>query len=185
MTRTQTVGKRLLILFVLFILPGCGSGGEVNSNQTSVPVESFSTVSLSPANQSVNLGDMVIHTVEVRNLEQTYFSAFDISYDPEVIEYVDSSEGDFMNQAGTDPTSLQVALDNGIPGKLTVGLSRLGSIGDISGGGTLLTLRFMAVNPGITTLSFSPPMGFKNSENGQNPVNAWENGTVSVGSKFY
>ncbi len=102
-----------------------------------------------------------------------------------MIEYVDSAEGSFMNQEGNDPTSLQVALDNGIPGKLTVGLSRLGDVGDISGGGTLLTLRFVAVNPGITTLSFSPPMGFKNSGNGQTQVQAWENGTVSVGSDIF
>jgi len=182
---THTVGKIFLIFFALFNLPGCGNGGEVNSNQTSVPVESFSTVSLSPTNQSINPGDMIIHTVEVRNLQETYFSAFDLSYDPEVIEYVDSVEGDFMNQQGADPTSLQIALDNGIPGKLTVGLSRLGSIGNISGGGTLLTLRFLAVNPGITTLSFSPPMGFKNSKNEQNPISSWENGRVSVGSGIY
>ncbi|HEY5649155.1 MAG TPA: cohesin domain-containing protein, partial [Nitrospiria bacterium] len=147
--------------------------------------EPFSAVTLSPAHHSAQTGEMIVHTVEVQDLGETYFSAFDILYNPDVIEFVDSNEGNFMNQGGSDPTSMEVALQDGIPGRLTVGLSRLGLVGDISGDGTLLTLRFRGLNPGITTISFSPPMGFKGLGNKPTLIHAWNNGTVTVEEEFF
>lgn len=137
-------------------------------------------VSLSPAAGAISPGDTFTRTVEVQDLGNTFYVSLDVTYDPAVIEFLDAAEGTFLNRNGSEATAFQVALQNLESGKITIGLTRLGVIGEASGTGTLLTLSFQALAPGTTSLTFANPKGFKNSGNQDVTVDAWEDGAVTV-----
>ena len=162
-----------ICILIALILSGCGSGSSNKSNPQS-------KVLLTLASNTVNPGDTFSRTVKVQNIGGTFYAAFDMTYDPEVIEYLDATEGTFLNRNGTDATSFQAALQDGKQGRITIGMTRLGPIGNVSGDGTLLTLTFRAVGPGSTSLAFADPKGFKDSANQDVRIGEWESGSVTV-----
>jgi len=107
--------------------------------------------------------------------------AFDLTYDPAVIEYIDPEEGSFLSRNEPDSTNFQSALENGTQGKAVFGLTRLGG-GEVSGSGTLLTLHFKAVGAGTTPISLSSPKKFMNGANPSQEVSidSWEDGSITV-----
>ncbi len=178
MQKHRAMHFTIIVFFVLSIVYGCGSapsGGNVN--QESTPK---AKVFIYPASNTVNPGDILKRTVELENIGNTFYTAFDITYDPNIIEYIDSGEGSFLNRNGIDATYFQVALQDGKQGRITVGLTRLGKIGDVSGNGALLSLTFRAVSTGSSSLVFANPKSFKNSNNQGVTVEDWGNGTVTV-----
>lgn len=162
------------------ILQGCGDGGG-GGGQTPTSQPTMAKVSVSPATGTVNKGDAFIRTVEVQSVGNTYYVAFDLTYDPAVIEYIDAEEGSFLSRNEPDSTNLQAALENGTQGKVVFGLTRLGG-GEVSGGGTLLTLYFKAVGAGTTSISLSTPKKFMNGANPSQEVSidSWEDGSITV-----
>jgi hypothetical protein len=174
--------QRFLIawLSLALILAGCSSGGSGGGKPESDSPESMAKVSLSPPSSTVGQGVIFTRMVVVQNVGNTFYTAFDLVYDPTMIEYMEASEGTFLSQDCSDCTSFQVALENGEPGRLTVGLTRLGEIEEASGSGTLLSLIFKAVAPGTTTVAFANPKGFKDRTHQDVIINAWENGTITV-----
>lgn len=170
----------VICLLAALTLFGCGSGGGGSGGSAPSSPQPEAKVSLSPALSTVSSGDTFTRTVEVENVGATFYVAFDLTYDPSVIEYMDATEGTFLNQNGLDGTSFQDALQNGTPGRLAVGLTRTGPIGEASGSGTLLSLTFRALTPGTTSLAFANPKGLKNSANQDVVIDIWENGTITV-----
>jgi hypothetical protein len=165
----------IIQLSIVWTLYGCGGGGS-----DSGPMPATVKVSASPENGTVSSGVTVSRTVEVQNIGDTFYTAFDLTYNPEVIQFVEGTEGTFLSQDGSDETSFQIALENGVPGRLTVGLTRMGPIGEVSGTGTLLALTFKAVGPGASPLAFQDPKGFRNGANEDIAIHAWQDGTVTV-----
>ena len=164
---------------------GCGGGGGGGGAGGGSPTPpATSEVSLFPGAGAVSQGQEFTRTVEVKNIGKTFFVAFDLTYDPKVIKYVDTVEDTFLNRSQQDQTTLQAALQNGVEGRVTIGLTRqpdpFGGRGDVYGSGELLTLHFKAVGPGTTPLSFSDPKGFVDSNNNPVSIGAWQDGTVSV-----
>ena len=175
--------KRTNIFFIFFLcipllLVGCGEKKPPEPVPLAPP--STAKVVISPPSGAVSQGSVFTRTVKVENIKGTFFAAFDVIYDPAVIEFQNAAEGTFLNKSGTDATSVQVALKNAAQGGVIVGLTRLGPIGDVSGDGTLLTLTFKAVGPGTAILAFRDPRGLKNSANQDVTISTWENGTVTV-----
>lgn len=176
------MGKERTNIFFIFcflavlILSGCRD----KEKEPTGGGQPTAKVVLSPASGAVSQGSTFTRTVEVQNLNGTFFAAFDVTYDPAVIEFQNAVEGAFLSKGGSEATSLQVALQNAGQGRVVVGLTRLGPIGEVSGNGTLLTLTFKAVGPGATTLAFTNPKGLKNSANQDVAIGAWEDGTVTV-----
>lgn len=181
MNKTTLINLLTGLILTLPLIQACG-GGEVSSETTSSPGKliPLSKVSLTPAFGEVTSGDTFVRTVTIEKAAPTFFTAFDLTYDPSVVEFVGAGEGTFLNRNGTEQTSFQAALQNGNPGRLTVGLTRLGQVGDVSGDGNLVTLTFHALKPGTTVLAFSGPRGLKDSQNIDNQMDAWENGVVTV-----
>lgn len=171
-----------LILYLVgsLVLFGCSGGGSDNSTTEAPTAQSTAKVLVSPSSGIVSSGSTFTRTVEVQNIKNGFFTAFDMTYDQAIIEFVDATEGGFLNQNGSAQTSFQVAMENGGQGRVVVGLTRLGSIGEVSGSGTLLTLSFKAVGLGTATLAISNPKGFKNINNQDLTIDAWENGTITV-----
>lgn len=168
-----------ICLWVALILQGCGGGGGGGPTPPSQPT--MAKVSVSPATGTVNKGDPFTRTVEVQNVGNTFYVAFDLTYDPHVIAYVDAEEGSFLSRNEPDSTNLQAALENGTQGKVVFGLTRLGG-GEASGNGTLLTVHFIAVGSGTTSIGLSTPKKFMNGANPSQEVSidSWEDGTITV-----
>ncbi len=161
------------------ILCGCGS------SSTPPPQEPPSSlvkpkVLIVPAATMVKLGDTVPLSLEVKDVGKTFYVAFDLTYDPKVVDYVEATEGTFLNRNGMDPTSFQSVSGNNGQGKVALGLTRLGQVGEVSGSGTLLTFLFKTVGPGTTTLSLTNPKGFKNIKDQDVTIDTWGEGTVTV-----
>lgn len=171
----------LMVLLSLPLLQACG-GGEVTSETASSPGTfiPYSKILVTPPSGEVASGETFERSITIESSDLAFFAAFDMTYDPNLVEFVGAEEGIFLNRNGTDPTFFQAALQNGQPGRLTVGLTRLGPIGNVSGGGELVTLTFRALNPGTTILAFSSPRGLKGSENQNSQIDAWENGIVTI-----
>lgn len=173
--------KRFSILGFLVTLSlfGCGNegGGGLPPTPPSSPKVLFSTPSTS---NTVNQGDTFTRTVEVRGVEKAFNAAFDLTYDPTVIQYVGAAEGPFLSRNRLDSTSFSTALQDGAQGRIVTGLTRLGRVDGVSGNGALVTLSFQAIGLGSTTLAFADPKGLKNNVNQDMTIDSWENATVIV-----
>lgn len=77
-----------------------------------------------------------------------------IAFDAARLKYLGSTEGEFLKQDGK-LTSFVVAPG---AGRLTVGLSRVGDVGGVDGGGRLFTLRFQAIQPGPASMRIVDPL---------------------------
>ena len=66
----------------------------------------------------------------------------DIAFNPDVLDVVDISEGDFLEQDGTDA----LFLDEQSPGKISVRQVRVGPVSGVSGSGVLVELTFRFVS---------------------------------------
>ena len=173
MKRQHTAIFCIINLSILLTLYGCDGGPNGGPKPPSVKV------STAPEN-AVSSGAIITSTVEVQRVGESFYAAFDLTYNPDVIQFVEGAEGTFLSQEGLDATSFQVALEDGEPGRLTVGLTRIGPIGEVSGTGTLLTLTFKAVGSGTSLLEFQDPRGLKNSANEDVAIETWQDGTVTV-----
>jgi hypothetical protein len=161
-------------------LIGCGSGGSSSGNGSPGPSADKAEVRIEPSSGVVVQGTTFTRTVQVKRIGDSYYAAFDVSYNPEVIDYVDVTEGPFFSRGGSDQTSIQVASPANEKGRLTLGLTRLARDGEVSGSGELLTFRFKAIGPGTTRLTFESPMGFRNRKNQEVTVDAWESAAITV-----
>jgi general secretion pathway protein D len=86
---------------------------------------------------------------EVTNL---YGASINLSYDPNLVEFVRVSEGGFLKQDGKS-TSFMHAV-NAAEGRVTIGMTRLGGVGGVSGSGSLFTATFKAKGEGTAAIGF-------------------------------
>lgn len=159
------------------LLQACGdqSAGTPSAPQPTVP-----TVALSTPAGAVSRGDVFALSVEVYRLEETSYAAFDVVYDPAVLEFQGASDRTFLSNRGLDGTLFQAALPDGIPGRVTIGMSRVARVRGVSGGGTLLSLSFKALRAGTTTLAFGDPRTIRNSDHREVSIQAWEDLVITV-----
>lgn len=111
------------------------------------------TVSLSPSTLQISRNSNFSLTLNISSVNNLFGLAFDLDFNPNLIDFISANEGNFLNQGCQ--TSLMTAENP--PGKLIFGYTRLGaSCGGISGSGTLATLNFVSLNQtGTSAISFS------------------------------
>jgi general secretion pathway protein D len=111
------------------------------------PVQSPATVRIVPSAPSYRIGDRVIVEVRIDNAQNVGSVPFHLKYNRQVLEFVPPAvQGPFLNADGANTVFL--ANDSGAGGELVVGLSRLGGGEGMTGGGTLATFQFQAINAG-------------------------------------
>ena len=86
---------------------------------------------------------------EVTNL---YGASINISYDPSLLEFVRVDEGGLLKQDGKS-TSFMHAV-NAADGRVTVGITRLGGVGGVSGAGGLFSAVFKGKGEGTASIDF-------------------------------
>jgi len=171
--------------FLSRISETCGNGVcDAEENYDNCPADcpkpqpaGAQKISVSPAAQTVNVGDTVIVEIKVSNANDLYGFQFNIEYDPDVLEYKSIEQGTFLSRNGADqtyPINPQVS-----PGLLeNIVLSRLGPVGGLNGDGTLEKITFIAVGAGTSDIKMSN-IKFVNSKPEQIATTG-ENGQVTV-----
>ena len=115
--------------------------------------------------------------IVIESVTNLYGIAFDLNYDPKLLEVVDSNtskkgiqpkitEGSFLNNNGTDTTYMKAALEDDTPGKLVIGLSRSGGVGGVSSSTekVSLSIYFRSVKAGTSSMT-ADRKGLKDDQN--------------------
>jgi general secretion pathway protein D len=121
----------------------------------------------SPAVINTQAGGTFVVQLDVQNAQNLFASPFHMKFDPQVLRVLDARAGSFMSGDGKQ-TIFTRNIQNDT-GDLTVNLNRVPGAGGISGSGTLVTLTFQAVKPGVTAPSF-PDLLLRDSQS--QPVQA-------------
>jgi len=109
-------------------------------------------------------------------LESDLFGvAFDLSYPTGQLTFAAADEGPFLAQ-GADVVSQVVEIS---PGRLVVGLSRLGQVPGVDGTGVLLILDFAVGANGSGDLTFSDNQAFDADGSVASGI-SWSGGTVRI-----
>jgi hypothetical protein len=142
-------------------LPSSQSGPPLVPGQTSLGVTqrgashggNYGTVIyIDPASRAVkSVGETFTVRVRIDNGSNVFAVPFDINYDPNVLEVTGLHEGSYLKKDGGQTTFL-TSIDRD-RGKITIGLTRLGRIGGVSGSGTLMSIGFRALKRGTASLS--------------------------------
>ena len=90
----------------------------------------------------LKVGDTFTQTIEIQDTADLASWQMDIAFNPDVLEVVDISEGDFLEQDGTDA----LFLDEQSRGKISVRQVRVGPGSGVSGSGVLVELTFRFVS---------------------------------------
>jgi hypothetical protein len=100
-----------------------------------------------------SVGETFTVQVKIDNGSNVFAIPFDINYDPNILEVTGLREGAYLKKGGGQTTFLN-SIDKA-RGKITVGLTRLGRIGGVSGSGAVMSVDFKALRRGTASLSFT------------------------------
>ena len=106
-----------------------------------------------PLYQSAALeGDTIEVFVDVHNVDELFGAAFRLQYDPEALNFVDASEGDFIRGDGLPTLAgiIDQTTDDIIPYFVTRLRGEGGLPPGVSGSGRLATFRFTAITAGTS-----------------------------------
>lgn len=178
--------RYLPIVAVALGLAACGGGGGGTGTNAGTPATPASVL-VTPSSETITKGQTISRTVRIENASNAFYVAFDILYNPAVLQYVNAKQGSFMDNDGADATSMQAVLQsdttvqNGVKLKrITIGLTRLGDIGGMSGSGTLVSVTFFAIGSGQSPILITTPRGIKDMYNQDVAVNTWQDASVTV-----
>jgi hypothetical protein len=101
----------------------------------------------------LSVGELVTVQIVIDGATDVGHTPFHVLYDPAVLRFVGGDEGSFLGSDGQPTAFFASATSDGA--SVVVGLSRLGRVPGISGGGDLCQLHFEVVGPGNARLAFS------------------------------
>lgn len=106
---------------------------------------------------AIRVGGTVTVAVRISRARGVSSVPFTIYFDPKILEFVEGSgiEGNFLRHDGAATRFLAAPGPASRGGGVVVGLSRLAPAGGIRGKGLLCKLKFRAVGPGTTPITFS------------------------------
>lgn len=124
---------------------------------------------LGPATGRAN--ELLTYAVVVENAQAVSHAPLRLAFDPGVLAFVEAAEGDFLSSDGSATQFLASAADS--PGLVDIALSRLGAGPGVGGGGTICTVTFRVVGPGVSSIAMSGsrlldassrPVGFRRND---------------------
>ncbi|MFH2092825.1 MAG: cohesin domain-containing protein [Pseudomonadota bacterium] len=131
--------------------------------------------------------------IMIEGVNNLYGIAMDLNYDSESIEVIDAdsskegiqfktTEGQLINNNGTQVSLLKLALEDDIPGKLVIGLSRSGEVtgADSSSETVLFSIYFRSKKSGTSQLT-SANQGLKDDSNQDIIDSTWGELALNVG----
>jgi hypothetical protein len=140
-----------LLAALLLLAVGCNNDGVMDSGMDS---DMVALVNTQTEKSTYSIGETLVVDVVIIDALNVASVPFHLLYNKDVLQFVAPVvQGPFMGSDGT-PTVL-FADDIGEDGDIVIGLTRLGSEQGASGAGTLLTLRFEALNAGACEFDFT------------------------------
>jgi len=160
----RTLAIITTLLALMFAL-GCGGGGEEDSGigggsggsnnlagslTPDEPNPGPGSVSMQPGATS---GNLVVIECTVTDASDVFGTAFDVTFDPTMAEYVSWAAGDLLEQGGQ---TVAYQLSVSAPGRLVVGASRAGSATGSTAGGNriVIELTFRVLQPGSSVVNY-------------------------------
>ncbi len=135
-------------------LGGAPSSQSPSQNQTPASAPQGSPiVSFDPANLSQSVGSTFTVNVSLTGAQNIYSVPLQITYNPNVLQLVNVSNGPLLEQDG-QPVAL-VHRDDAMAGIVQLTASRPPGASGVSGNGPVFTLTFQAKSPGQSTLSIN------------------------------
>lgn len=131
------------------------------------PAGSTPVVTVQPLQSTAQVGQQLTVQVNVANAINLFGAPFYLLYDPSRLDVVSATEGGFLKSDGQSTVFLN-SID-AQKGQVIVGLSRLGSIGGVSGSGNLAAITFRAKATGAVTFTLQN-VDFRDSGLAQIPV---------------
>lgn len=137
--------------------------------------ETNPTITIVPDNTTPVIGDTICFDVNIADSNGLYSSAFDMTYDPNALQYQSASEGNFLN-SDSGATFFEASLLNDDPasGIVVVGVSRVADIGEIAGSGTIATVCFSVVGGSGADTNVGIDNGYFEGENPGTPITVIE-----------
>ncbi len=151
--------------YILSLPPGktgpvCGNGicesGETyetcpqDCEEAEIP-SGPATLSFSPSVKSVGTGETFTIDLRISNAKNLFGFQFDLEYDPNILEFMEATEGGFISRNGNDNKFCVEYKKNESGLVKDIACTRLGS-GSVEGGGVLEKITFRAIGPGTTKL---------------------------------
>ena len=104
----------------------------------------------------VGSGDVFQIPVNISSVTDLFDFQFDLSFDPSVVQLLGVSEGPFLSGGVPGSTIFFPGLIDNTAGTVTfVSDTLVGPVPGVGGSGTLASLRFQAVGPGLSPLNLS------------------------------
>jgi hypothetical protein len=134
-----------------------GATAPTATDQTasaSIPVPSTGStpvVMVQPLQSTAQVGQQLTVQVNVANAINLFGAPFYLAYDPSRLDVVGAAEGGFLKSDGQSTVFLN-SID-AQRGQIIIGLSRLGSVGGVSGSGNLAAITFRAKATGSVTFT--------------------------------
>ncbi|GAB4295077.1 MAG: tetratricopeptide repeat protein [Desulfuromonadia bacterium] len=107
------------------------------------------------APSSVKLDEQFTVGVLAERVEKLYSAPFTLVYDPLFVDFLAAVEGNLLNKDGKQ-TLFRVTNDPR-NGRVTVGMTRVGDVGGVSGSGPLVSALFKAKKSGQTSIGIMGP----------------------------
>lgn len=155
-----------LLWLELLMLPGCKIGCGGSSGPEGSPFQAHFSLAGNLSDNSIYLNEIKsergiltlgINAREIKDINAVYF---DLVYDPAVLNYSTSEEGDFFRSGEKNTSGFQVALENETEGRIYAGINRLNNT-EIKGSGMIGKITFIPVAEGSTFVTFDNNKLFK------------------------
>ena len=143
----------LLLVVLLAVTGGCHDDGIFPLTQIDPQPPMLASVLLVPSKATYSVGESVMTSVVIQNATNVGTVSFHLNSNPEVLRYIGSLEGTFMNSDGSNTIFLRAPTPLG--DVIMVALSRLSGGPGASGAGVLATFEFLAVGSGDSGLAFT------------------------------
>ena len=127
-----------------------------------------------PESRNVNAGNEFSVNVTIKGVDDLYAIMFNLTYNPEVLEFVNIATGEFLSRG--DATTIAGFINES--GMVSYIETRVGAIGGVSGDGVIAQATFRAIATGTDTLAYSYSE-LRDSSN-EEIVHSTATGTVEV-----
>lgn len=147
----------LLVGCALILLQGCGSDPGTSGLMGDF-VPTLHNLDVPNVNITHNI-DMSIGTVMALNItvqsdKPVYTAAFDLTFDPQIIQFLQLDPGGFLETTSTNGVAYLAKMSETQQNVLVVGISQAGDDPGSAGSGVLTTASFRFLKPGCTELKF-------------------------------
>ena len=151
---TTLIGRSWLLLAALVtVTAGCDDDGIIAPTPVDPEPKNglVALVTLVPSKTIYSVGESVVTDMLIVNGMNVFAVPFHLTYNPDVLQYVSSAQGTFLNSDGSDTVLFVTPMID----ELVVALSRLEVGPGASGDGVLATFEFLATGAGDGGLAFT------------------------------